>query len=91
MIDGSVTLPPDVGAGYRLKFIDFVHALVSIVVFAAVALFDQNIVNCFCPAPSEETKKLLVTVPLWTGILCCLFFVVFPSKRHGIGFPLSRD
>ncbi|XP_034701047.1 protein DMP7 [Vitis riparia] len=90
VIDGSVTLAPDVAAGYRLKFIDFVHAFMSIVVFAAVALFDQNIVKCFCPMPSEETKKLLVAVPLWTGVVCCLFFVVFPSKRHGIGFPLSR-
>lgn len=91
MIDGLVTLEPEEAEKYRLKFIDFFHAFLSILVFAAVALFDKNIVKCFYPAPTEEFKELLIALPIGTGLVCSLLFIAFPSKRHGIGFPLSRD
>ncbi|KAL3519820.1 hypothetical protein ACH5RR_017969 [Cinchona calisaya] len=91
IIDGSATIPPDLAATYRLKFIDFVHAFMSILVFAAVALFDQNVVNCFYPMPSDETKELLTAVPVGIGVICSLLFVAFPTKRHGIGFPLTAN
>lgn len=92
VIDGSkVTLTPEEAAKYRLKFIDFFHAFMSILVFSAVALFDQNVVKCFYPKPSEEDKQLLVALPIGIGVVCSLLFVLFPTKRHGIGFPLSRS
>ncbi|XP_010245585.1 PREDICTED: uncharacterized protein LOC104589093 [Nelumbo nucifera] len=89
VIDGSCTISPEMAAGYRIKFIDFMHAFMSILVFAAVALFDQNVVDCFYPAPSDETKELLTVLPVEIGVICSMLFVVFPTKRHGIGFPLS--
>ncbi|XAR72604.1 hypothetical protein NMG60_11019308 [Bertholletia excelsa] len=90
-IDGStIAPPPEEAENYRLRLIDFFHALLSILVFAAVALFDQNLVKCFCPKPSDKAKDLLSTLPVGTGVVCCLLFVCFPSRRHGIGFPLSR-
>lgn len=89
IIDGSATLPPQVAANYRIRFIDFVHAFMSISVFAAVALFDQNTVHCFYPAPSDETQELLTSLPVGIGVICSLLFVAFPTKRHGIGFPLT--
>lgn len=91
VIDGSTDLPPEVAAKYRVRFIDFMHAFMSIVVFAAVALFDQDVVNCFYPAPSDETKELLTTLPIGIGVICSMLFVVFPTKRHGIGFPLTAN
>ncbi|KAG7988212.1 hypothetical protein I3843_03G175500 [Carya illinoinensis] len=91
VIDGLVTLGPEEAEKYRLRFIDFFHAFLSILVFAAVALFDKNVVKCFYPAPSEEFKELLVALPIWIGVVCSLLFIAFPSKRHGIGFPLSRE
>ena len=39
VIDGSITIPPQLAAKYRLQVIDFMHAIMSIMVFAAVALF----------------------------------------------------
>lgn len=75
---------------YRLRFVDFFHAFMSVLVFAAVALFDQNVVKCFYPTPSDEAKDLLVALPIGIGVVCSLLFVAFPTKRHGIGFPLSR-
>ncbi|PIN00875.1 hypothetical protein CDL12_26620 [Handroanthus impetiginosus] len=89
IIDGSVTLPPEIAARYKLKFIDFVHALMSILVFAAIALFDQNVVNCFYPEPSTGTKEVLTALPIGIGVACSMLFVVFPTKRHGIGFPVT--
>ncbi|KAL5708431.1 Protein dmp4 [Ranunculus cassubicifolius] len=91
VIDGSAKLPCDLDEEYRLRFIDFAHAFMSILVFAAVALFDQNVVDCFYPAPDQETKELLTSVPVGIGVICSMLFIAFPTKRHGIGFPLSSQ
>lgn len=90
-MDGSVRLPVDEAANYRLRFIDFFHAFAAVLVFVAVALFDQSVVRCFVPEPSEEAKEVLVKLPIGIGLVCSVLFVLFPSKRHGIGFPLSRN
>ncbi|XP_044497130.1 protein DMP4-like [Mangifera indica] len=91
IIDGSATIPPEFAQKYRLRFIDFMHAFMSILVFAAVALFDQNVVNCFDPTPSDETQEMLTALPVGIGIICSMLFVVFPTRRHGIGFPLTSN
>ncbi|KAF5731374.1 hypothetical protein HS088_TW18G00051 [Tripterygium wilfordii] len=90
VLDGSVKLSEEEAEKYKLRFIDFFHAVLSLLVFFAVALFDKNIVKCFCPTPSEETKELIVGLPFWIGVVCSILFVAFPTKRHGIGSPLSR-
>ncbi|XP_043720754.1 protein DMP4-like [Telopea speciosissima] len=89
IIDGSVTIPPEQASEFRIKFIDFLHAFMSTLVFAAIALFDQNVVNCFYPKPSEETMEVLTALPVGIGVLGSAFFVSFPTTRHGIGYPLS--
>jgi hypothetical protein len=91
VIDGSATIPPEVAANYRLRFIDFMHALMSILVFAAIALFDQNVVDCFYPSPSTKAQEVLTALPVGIGALCSMLFIIFPTKRHGIGFPLSAN
>ncbi|XP_057958750.1 protein DMP7-like [Malania oleifera] len=90
VLDGLATLPPEVAANYRVRFVDVLHGFLSIMVFAAVAMIDQNVVNCFFPVPAAEAKKLLVAVPAGVGVICSLLFLAIPSKRHGVGFPLSR-
>ncbi|XP_047338038.1 protein DMP6-like [Impatiens glandulifera] len=89
VIDGSATLPTEESSKYRIKLIDFMHAFMSIMVFAAIALFDQNVVNCFYPTPSREATELLTQLPVGIGVVCSMLFVVFPTERHGIGFPLT--
>ncbi|KAL7615764.1 hypothetical protein Lser_V15G04344 [Lactuca serriola] len=91
IIDGSTILPPELAAKYRLRFIDFMHAFMSLMVFAAVALFDQDVVNCFYPSPSDETTELLTTLPVAFGVVFSMLFVAFPTRRHGIGFPISTS
>ncbi|KZV54215.1 hypothetical protein F511_36783 [Dorcoceras hygrometricum] len=90
IMDGSASLPPEEAAKYRVGIADFIHAILSILVFAAVAMFDKNVVSCFYPAPSEEDLEILTALPVTVGVICSLLFLLFPTKRHGIGFPLSR-
>ena len=89
MIDG-LALDAEEAAKYRLRLVDFFHAFMSVLVFAAVALFDQNVVKCFYPTLSDEAKDFLMALPTGIGVACSFLFAAFPSKRHGIGFPLSR-
>ncbi|KAG1330471.1 protein DMP6 [Cocos nucifera] len=90
IIDGTGPLPPEIPvASYRIKFIDFVHALMSVLIFAAVALFDKNVVSCFYPVPSEDMEQVLTALPVTIGVFGSAVFVAFPATRHGIGFPVS--
>ncbi|GMH23927.1 hypothetical protein Nepgr_025770 [Nepenthes gracilis] len=74
---------------FRLRFIDWVHAVLSVLVFLVVAARDRNVVSCLFPRPSDEVKEVLDIVPVGVGIICSLLFVVFPTKRHGIGYPVT--
>nr|XP_043612116.1 protein DMP4-like [Erigeron canadensis] len=91
VIDGTRNLPTELQAKYKLRFIDFMHAFMSVMVFAAVTLFDQDVVNCFYPSPSDETQELLTTLPVGFGVVFSMLFVAFPTQRHGIGFPVSTN
>lgn len=91
VIDGSVKLSAEEAANYRLRFMDFLHAFMSALVFGAISLFDKNVVKCFFPTPTEDVKDRLIQVPIAIGVTCSIFFLLFPTKRHGIGSPLSRD
>ncbi|KAJ3686133.1 hypothetical protein LUZ61_015297 [Rhynchospora tenuis] len=87
VIDGSPPPDAEVAKTYSIKFIDFLHAIMAVMVFASVALFDNNIESCFFPVMSYDTRQILTVVPLATGLVGSALFVVFPSTRRGIGFP----
>ncbi|XP_010448580.1 PREDICTED: uncharacterized protein LOC104731025 [Camelina sativa] len=76
---------------YRMRIVDWIHAVLSVLVFGAVALRDKNAVSCFYPAPEQETKKVLDIIPMGVGVICSLLFLVFPARRHGIGYPVTGD
>ncbi|KAE9446839.1 hypothetical protein C3L33_21260, partial [Rhododendron williamsianum] len=42
---------------YRLGFIDVVHAVLSVLVFVAVALRDKNVQSCFYPRPAMRLGR----------------------------------
>jgi len=81
--------PPGDTARYRLALVDFLHAALSVAVFGVVAARDKNVVRCFYPAPPRETEEVLDILPLGVGVLCSLLFVAFPTRRHGIGYPVT--
>lgn len=76
---------------YRLNSIDVIHAVLSCLVFGVVALRDKNVVSCLYPTPGREVQEVLDVVPIGVGLICSLLFVIFPTRRHGIGFPVTRD
>ncbi|KAF0903628.1 hypothetical protein E2562_028186 [Oryza meyeriana var. granulata] len=88
VIDGTAPPPPEVAATYCLRFIDFFHAVLSLVVFLSVAMFDRNVGACFYPVMSYDTRQVLTAVPLAGGLVGTMLFATFPSTRHGIGFPV---
>ncbi|KAJ1395156.1 Protein DMP [Sesbania bispinosa] len=72
--------------GYRLRGTDFVHAALSLFVFAVLGLLDTNTVHCFYPDFESTQKRLLQVLPTAIGV-----FVMYPNLRHGIGYPLTTD
>ncbi|CBI29711.3 unnamed protein product, partial [Vitis vinifera] len=86
---GSAASLPDLSK-YKFRFIDGVHAVLSVLVFVAVAMRDKNVVSCFYPQPAREVQEVLDIVPVGIGLICSLLFVVFPTTRHGIGYPVTH-
>ncbi|CAN6448419.1 unnamed protein product [Victoria cruziana] len=82
-------LEPEKAFEFRVRLIDFVHAFASVLVFAAVATLDRNVVACFCPEPSQSAQLLLLSGSLSVGFFCSLLFLSFPTTRHGIGFHIN--
>ncbi|XP_073128355.1 protein DMP2-like [Henckelia pumila] len=78
-------------SSYKLRFGDFVHSFFSLIVFAVVALLDPNSVECFYPSFESTQKVLLMVLPPIIGVVSGSLFVVFPNKRHGIGYPSSQS
>ncbi|KAL3727446.1 protein DMP2 [Eucalyptus grandis] len=77
---------------YKLKGSDFVHALLSTIVFMVTALLDPNTVEClYSSSYKKDHKVLLKAVPAVIGAISSAVFMAFPSNRHGIGYPFSSD
>ncbi|XP_057544844.1 protein DMP2 [Amaranthus tricolor] len=76
---------------YRLRIGDFVHAFMSLLVFGVVAVLDTNTVDCYAPAWESSRKTMLMVLPPVVGGLCSGVFAMFPSTRHGIGYPYDND
>ncbi|XP_044461061.1 protein DMP3-like [Mangifera indica] len=74
---------------YKIRFIDGVHAVLSVLVFGAFALRDKNVLTCFYPTPDREIQEVLNILPVGVGLICSLLFMVFPTRRHGIGYPIT--
>ncbi|MQL94666.1 hypothetical protein Taro_027327 [Colocasia esculenta] len=76
---------------YKLRLGDFVHAALSLVVFAVVSLLDSNTVSCYYPTFEKNEKVLLMVLPPVIGAVASATFLVFPNTRHGIGYPATKD
>ncbi|KAJ6876883.1 hypothetical protein NC651_029792 [Populus alba x Populus x berolinensis] len=82
-------------AACSITFIDFVHALTSLTVFLVFALSNSNVQNCFFPKAGPNDKALIMNLPLGAGFLASFLFMLFPTKRRGIGYgdtaPVKSD
>ncbi|RID78009.1 hypothetical protein BRARA_A00871 [Brassica rapa] len=91
VMEGTITLTDEEKEKYKLRFLDFVHAFMSMLVFFAISMIDQNVIRCLFPVPSEDIKELLTSLPIIIGVICGGFFLVCPTRRHGIGSPLTKE
>ena len=70
----------------RLRPLDYVHAVVAAVVFLTVAFSDAGLQRCFFPNASNNTGELLKNLPLGMAFLSSFVYMIFPTKRKGIGY-----
>ncbi|KAL6846456.1 hypothetical protein ACP4OV_023904 [Aristida adscensionis] len=70
----------------RIRPLDYVHAVFTAVVFVTVAFSDVGLQRCFFRDASENTNELLKNLPLGMAFLSSFVFLVFPTKRKGIGY-----
>ncbi|GAB2277519.1 hypothetical protein Dimus_012228 [Dionaea muscipula] len=71
---------------YRIRVIDFVHAVVSLIVFLMFSLGDADVLKCYSPKAGADHNALVTNLPLGAGILASFFFTLFPTTRRGIGY-----
>lgn len=81
---GSRRKAPREPERYRLRWSDLFHTALSLVAFVTFAASHHDIVRCYYPG---APRKVVNTVPLVVGFVVSLLFVMFPSKRRGIGYP----
>ncbi|KAI4983043.1 hypothetical protein ZWY2020_023535 [Hordeum vulgare] len=70
----------------RLRPLDFVHAFFAAMVFLTVAFSDVGLQNCFFQDAGRNTEELLKNLPMGMAFLSSFVFIIFPTKRKGIGF-----
>ncbi|XXG54351.1 hypothetical protein AAC387_Pa03g2257 [Persea americana] len=65
--------------------------MLTLMVFAVVALLSPNVVGCHYPSFESTQKTLLVVLPSVVGFISSAVFAVFPHIRHGIGYPPAYE
>lgn len=75
---------PCVPSDYRLRWGDLFHASLSLIAFLTFAASHYDVLNCY---HLIVPRKVTNSVPLVVGFVVSLLFVMFPSRRRGIGYP----
>ncbi|XP_051178947.1 protein DMP10 [Lolium perenne] len=70
----------------RIRPLDYMHAVFTALVFLTVAFSDVGLQNCFFPNASRNTEELLKNLPLGMAFFSSFVFMIFPTKRKGIGY-----
>ncbi|KAJ6854102.1 uncharacterized protein M6B38_101050 [Iris pallida] len=70
----------------RLRPLDCVHALFSVLVLLSLTFSDSDIQTCLFPGAGKDAKELLVNLPLGAAVVSSLVFMILPTSRKGIGY-----
>ncbi|VYS45486.1 unnamed protein product [Arabidopsis thaliana] len=62
---------------YKLRVNDFVHSVMSVLVFMAIAFSDRRVTGCLFPGKEKEMDQVMESFPLMVGIVCRLCFLFF--------------
>ncbi|GMI65318.1 DUF679 domain membrane protein 10 [Hibiscus trionum] len=76
---------------YRFTTIDFIHACCSLTLFLVLACSSFDVQGCFFPEPGPNGNALMTNLPLAAGILASGLFMLFPTRRRGIGYADMPD
>ncbi|KAL5571829.1 hypothetical protein UlMin_021426 [Ulmus minor] len=76
---------------FKLCFRDFVHAFISVMVFANFALLDPKMVRCFYPHFESTHNILLLVLTTILRLLLVVVSFIYPNNRHGIDCPQLED
>ncbi|KAK0599551.1 hypothetical protein LWI29_006252 [Acer saccharum] len=75
---------------YRIRLIDSVHALSSLLVFLVFSTSSSDVQGCFFPRQTATGNALMMNLPLAVMTAVSFLFMLFPTKRRGIGFPRKQ-
>ncbi|XP_027331815.1 protein DMP9-like [Abrus precatorius] len=78
-----VAIPKD--EKFKVGLTDFVHAVMSVMVFVAIAVSDHRVTSCLFPGHEKDMEQVRESFPLMVGIVCSSLFLIFPTSRRGIG------
>ncbi|WCJ43224.1 hypothetical protein M5689_023980 [Euphorbia peplus] len=84
--NGEEELDENQRANFKISLIDFVHAFGSLIVFLVFAISSADVQDCFFPKEGPNEKQLFMNLPLGAGLFGTFLFVVFPTRRRGIGY-----
>ncbi|CAM0902188.1 unnamed protein product [Alopecurus aequalis] len=77
---------PDEFRRLRIQPLDFIHGFFTVLVFLTVAFSDVGLQDCFFPNASKNSEALIKNLPLGMAFLSSFVFMIFPTKRKGIGY-----
>ncbi|KAL1222382.1 Protein DMP10 [Cardamine amara subsp. amara] len=80
---------------YKMSFVDFVHAFVSVVVFLALAVESSDLRRCLFSGDDGDTWGgnfviMIKYVAVMVATVASFYLAIFPTKRRGIGFTDNR-
>ncbi|XP_059651102.1 protein DMP8-like [Cornus florida] len=80
---GNEVVVPDHRKFY-LGFREFVHAIMSVMVFMAFAFSDHRVTDCVFPGFEKEMYEMMESFPWMIGFVCSSLFFVLPAARSGM-------
>lgn len=80
---GGGRVRPCVPSDYRLRWSDLFHTSLSLIALLTFALLHTDVLSCY---HLLLPRKFINTVPLVIGFVISVLFVMFPSRRRGIGY-----
>ncbi|KAL3638764.1 hypothetical protein CASFOL_016671 [Castilleja foliolosa] len=70
---------------YKLRLSDSFYASLSLIGFLVSVLVQNDVLSCY---DMVLPRKFINLAPIVVGFVVSLLFVLFPSSRRGIGYPL---
>ncbi|CAN8255710.1 unnamed protein product [Cochlearia groenlandica] len=79
---------------YKLSFVDFLHAFVSVIVFLALAVESSDFRRCLLPENGGGDLGVIMVILIryfgvLVGTVASFLLAIFPTKRRGIGFMVN--